>query len=147
MFFWSFILSIHPNQRPLGLEWEVLKNELFNEFKMFLLLTKAGKKFLFIYVVNEQNTDLKQLGQEIEAAPPGFWKWEVLSEVSLHRILLLVFVFSKKKMVPPPTLAFRPSYIEKMVELNNIRVRKQQLINILGQHQPPPQPPPPPQQQ
>ena len=29
-------------------------------------------------------------------------------------------------MVPPPTLAYRPSYIEKMVQLNNIRVRKQQ---------------------
>lgn len=49
-------------------------------------------------------------------------------------------------MVPPPTLAYRPSYIEKMVQLNNIRVRKQQLVNILGQYQPP-QPPPPPQQQ
>jgi hypothetical protein len=38
-------------------------------------------------------------------------------------------------MVPPlpPPLAYRPPYIEKMARLLEIRVQKQQLVNLLGQ--------------
>ena len=48
-------------------------------------------------------------------------------------------------MAPPPSLALRTSYIEKMAQLEKIRIRKQQLVNLLGQQQPqqPPQPPQP----
>jgi hypothetical protein len=48
---------------------------------------------------------------------------------------------------PPPPLVYRPPYIEKMARLLEIRVQKQQLVNLLGQHQPHVHHPPPPQQQ
>ena len=33
---------------------------------------EGGRSFTFIRVIDEQNANLKQPGQEIETAPPGF---------------------------------------------------------------------------